>query len=510
MIAFYARQSVDKKDSISIDAQIEFCKKEIVENEAYIVYTDKGFTGANTDRPQFQQMILDIKEKNITKVVVYKLDRISRSLLDFASIIEIFNQYKVEFVSSTEKFDTSTPVGRAMLSIIMVFAQLERETIQQRVKDNYYERAKRGYFIGGSTALGFDTEKIYIDGIGTKKLIQNSDMQTVKFMYETYSHDDISILNLIKKATELGYRSANGNLFKSSTIHGVLKNPIYAKADIYMYNYLKSIGCKIHNDISEFNGINGLIVIGNNGHSKWTTLKGYTVIIGTHKGTIPGEMWVNVQEKFKTNMKLKNSGKSARTWLSGLLKCADCKYRLSVNTVYGGKKEPEATYFRCTHKYMTKGLGCSTLSFKAKLAEAIIENELINYVNNFDVGINIINNSNNTTVVDEIKEQIIIKETEIKNLIDSLASLSSTSTKYVDQVIQKLDKELVILNNRLNIELINNNKFNNNKILLLKESINDWSNMTIEEKKEYAKEFINFVEMKINGNDLEYVVDWKY
>ena len=138
--AIYARQSVDKKDSISIESQIEFCKYEL-----------KGGNCKNTDRPKFQELVRDIKRGLIAKVVVYKLDRISRSILDFANMMELFQQYNVEFVSSTEKFDTSTPMGRAMLNICIVFAQLERETIQKRVQDAWYSRCQRGFKMGGKT-----------------------------------------------------------------------------------------------------------------------------------------------------------------------------------------------------------------------------------------------------------------------------------------------------------------------------------------------------------------------
>ena len=126
--AIYARQSIDKKDSISIESQIEFCKYELRGGNCR-EYQDKGYSGKNTDRPQFQMLVEDIKRGLIARVVVYKLDRISRSILDFANMMALFQEYNVEFISSTEKFDTSTPMGRAMLNICIVFAQLERETI---------------------------------------------------------------------------------------------------------------------------------------------------------------------------------------------------------------------------------------------------------------------------------------------------------------------------------------------------------------------------------------------
>ena len=135
--AIYARQSVDRADSISIESQIEFCKYEL-KGGSFREYKDRGYSGKNTTRPQLQQLLADIRRGEVEKVIVYKLDRISRSILDFSNMMELFQQYQVEFVSSTEKFDTSTPMGRAMLNICIVFAQLERETIQKRVCDAYY------------------------------------------------------------------------------------------------------------------------------------------------------------------------------------------------------------------------------------------------------------------------------------------------------------------------------------------------------------------------------------
>mgnify|MGYP000537556735 CR=1 FL=1 len=148
-------------------------------------YTDKGYSGKNTDRPKFQELVRDIKRGLIAKVVVYKLDRISRSILDFANMMELFQQYNVEFVSSTEKFDTSTPMGRAMLNICIVFAQLERETIQKRVTDAYYSRSQRGFKMGGKAPYGFHTEPIKMDGINTKKLVVNPDeAANIRLMFE--------------------------------------------------------------------------------------------------------------------------------------------------------------------------------------------------------------------------------------------------------------------------------------------------------------------------------------
>jgi len=202
--AIYARQSVDKKDSISIESQIEFCKYELKGGNCK-KYTDKGYSGRNTDRPKFQELVRDIKRGLIAKVVVYKLDRISRSILDFANMMELFQQYNVEFVSSTEKFDTSTPMGRAMLNICIVFAQLERETIQKRVTDAYYSRSQRGFKMGGKAPYGFHTEPIKMDGINTKKLVVNPDeAANIRLMFEMYAQPTTSYGDITRHFAEQG------------------------------------------------------------------------------------------------------------------------------------------------------------------------------------------------------------------------------------------------------------------------------------------------------------------
>ena len=155
--AIYGRQSIDKKDSISIESQFEFCRYELKGGEGR-EYKDKGYSGKNIERPDFQRLLQDIKLRLIKRVIVYKLDRISRSIVDFAKLMELFKQYNVEFVSCTEKFDTSTPMGRAMLNICIVFAQLERESIQMRVQDAFYSRCTKGYYMRGRTPYGFDKE----------------------------------------------------------------------------------------------------------------------------------------------------------------------------------------------------------------------------------------------------------------------------------------------------------------------------------------------------------------
>ena len=286
--AIYARQSVDKKDSISIESQIEFCKYELKGGNCK-EYTDKGYSGKNTDRPKFQELVRDIKRGLIAKVVVYKLDRISRSILDFANMMELFQQYNVEFVSSTEKFDTSTPMGRAMLNICIVFAQLERETIQKRVTDAYYSRSQRGFKMGGKAPYGFHTEPIKMDGINTKKLVVNpEEAANIRLMFEMYAQPTTSYGDITRYFAEQGILFHGKELIRP-TLAQMLRNPVYVQADLDVYEFFKSQGTVIVNDVADFTGMNGCYLYQGRDvkASKKNDLKDQMLVLAPHEGYRP-------------------------------------------------------------------------------------------------------------------------------------------------------------------------------------------------------------------------------
>ena len=196
--ALYGRQSVEKKDSISVESQIEYCRYE-THGRPYLEYTDRGFSGKDTNRPGFEKMMQDIGQGKIKRVIVYKLDRISRSILDFANMMEIFQKYQVEFISTTEKFDTSTPIGRAMLNICIVFAQLERETIQKRVADAYYARSKKGFYMGGRVPYGYCLKETVIDHVRTAMYEEvKEESSQIGIMYSMYADPSCSLGDIVR------------------------------------------------------------------------------------------------------------------------------------------------------------------------------------------------------------------------------------------------------------------------------------------------------------------------
>lgn len=202
--AIYGRQSIDKKDSISIESQFEFCRYELKGGEGK-EYKDMGYSGKNIDRPDFQRLLGDIRAGLIKRVVVYKLDRISRSIVDFAKLMEIFMQYNVEFVSCTEKFDTSTPMGRA--------------------------------------TYDFDLEPIVMDGIKTKKLVENAEIDYVEMMFEMYAEPETSYGDITRYFTTQNIL-VSGKTLKRGFWGQLLRNPVYVQADMDIYEYFKAQGVK--------------------------------------------------------------------------------------------------------------------------------------------------------------------------------------------------------------------------------------------------------------------------
>ena len=185
VVAIYARQSVDKKDSVSIESQIDDCKRTVSANEDVRVYTDRGKSGKSiVGRDELNKLIKDIESDLISRVVVYKLDRFARNISDFYHLQKILEEHNCSFVSVTQGFDTSTTMGRAMMGILAVFAQMERENISARIKDNYDYRVKDRRWASGKAPFGFQNGKI--DG-KTTLIPKPDEAEVVKLIFKLYS-----------------------------------------------------------------------------------------------------------------------------------------------------------------------------------------------------------------------------------------------------------------------------------------------------------------------------------
>lgn len=323
--AIYARQSVDKKDSVSIEAQIDDCKRLCSANPR--IYSDKGWSGKNVDRPDMQKLIKDIEAGIIKKVVVYKIDRISRNLSDFCNLFDMMKRQNCDFISSTQNFDTTDPMGEAMLKILFVFAEMERKNTQARIIDNYNYRIKEGCWASGKAPFGF---KIAKTDKGVKTLTPiPEEIEVVKWMFKIYAEEpNISLGQIQSKLIARGFRghqSKNG--FSRTTIHHILINPIYAVADELLYQYYQKKFIEFVNGPEAWNGEFSASVVGKNGRSlRNENLEGIRVYITNVRGVIDSRTFITVQNRIEQNQQIAsdNSPNHNLKELSGLLKCADC------------------------------------------------------------------------------------------------------------------------------------------------------------------------------------------
>jgi DNA invertase Pin-like site-specific DNA recombinase len=499
MYAIYARQSVDKKDSISIDSQIDFCKKEFPSNTEYKVYIDKGFSGGNTQRPDFEILMNDIANNNIDTVVVYKLDRISRSIVDFAKIIEFFKEHDVKFISATEKFDTSTPMGNAMLNITMVFAQLERETIQKRIKDNYYARGKKGFFMGGKTPYGYIKEPFQVDGIKTSILKPSPTEHSILLkMFELYSTTNISLGKLAEHLNQEGYKSPHGKNWESQKIQRILRNPVYVKADAEVYNYYKNKSCIITNDLTEFIGTNGCYLFGKRDRnlSKYNNIKDHTLSIALHNGLVESYTWLLCQYKLDNNKQIKNSGRGKHTWLSGLTKCAYCNYAMTVKTFKDYK------YFSCSGRTNFKVCNTKQITHHVCDIEEFVQEELFNRINTVRP-IELDPNNNSTPEINQLKIELTSVNEQIDNLLNQLAQGNCIAMEYINSKITELDSRKNELVNEIQSHTVKS--IAKSQIFDSIEMIKDWDNLSLEEKKSIAKSWIDKVLISNETIDITWI-----
>lgn len=440
MIAIYARKSVFREDSISIESQIEHCCYE-AKGEPYIVYSDNGYSGKNVERPEYQRMVEDIKVGKIQKVIVYKLDRISRSILDFSNMMHLFQTKNVDFVSATEHFDTSSPMGRAMLNICIVFAQLERETIQQRVADAYVSRSQKGFYMGGRIPYGYTKVPITINGIKTSMYeIQPEEAEDIRLIYELYSNPTTSLGDVQRILLSKLPVNRRNRTWCTARLSELMRNPVYTFADKSIYDFYKSQGANIINPIEDFTGETSLYFYkGDNANRKTWDLSGHNLVVAPHVGIIDSATWLICRRKLLNNHQVKYC-KPKNSFLAGKVKCGYCGYSMSVRKSPRIKSEPvkyfvdlgRVDYHICEEKV-------------SALRVNEFEQEIVERIKSKLDSLNIQHSSEDDAITGRIRCLDIQKEKldeEINNLINSLSSSSNSITmSYIEKRITELDKQ---------------------------------------------------------------------
>lgn len=490
-IAIYSRKSKLSEQGDSVENQINLCRQYIKLNckddENILIYEDDGFSGKDTERPMFKKLMNDIKQKKIKMLVCYKIDRISRNVADFSNTIKFLEQYNVDFVSITEKFDTSTPMGRAMIHISSVFAQLERETIAQRICDNLLEMAKSGRYLGAKAPAGYKKKKkYYISKTGNKKTYNVLELDKtfatqVKDIFERYKSWQ-SINKLMRYYIQNGIKSNTGKDYTCVAIRRILTNPVYCQANEKAYDYFKNLGCIITNKREDFTGEFGISAFRRSRTNKWI------ISIGEHKPIISAKDFIFVQDiiyKRSENKIRKANGTVAL--LSGILRCKNCGAYMRPYSKSGNR-----FYYVCEMKENSRKCKCDTKNIRGDLLDQQILDYVIKITDNKTNEFRSFNKKKNRITKKQIdisekikvlENQINENEKSISNLIKKIASSDNeTIEKYIEQKIEELDRQIKSFQAQIESFKNQNDNFTKEKldIEIVSASIINLKNKTID------------------------------
>ncbi|MBP3348132.1 MAG: recombinase family protein [Clostridia bacterium] len=476
--AIYSRKSKFTGKGESIENQIEMCKKYISDNygkefaDNACVYEDEGFSGKNLKRPQFQKMLKESKEGKFDAIVVYRLDRISRNVGDFAKLIEDLVNRNIAFISTKEKdFDGSTAMNRAMLHIASAFAELERETIAERIRDNMHELAKSGRWLGGTTPTGFESESILHESANGKTHTScilkpiPEEIVIVKLIFDKFIETN-ALSQTEQFLMNNGYTTKTGKRFSRFAIRAILTNPVYCVADEDMYNYLTQNDADLFSEKSAFDGVHAIMAYNKTKQqqgnaNKVKPLSEWIVAVGKHEGIISGAKWVQVQNMLDLNKsKSYRKPRSNIALLSGVLRCAECgdymRPKMSGRLTADG--EPSFVYL-CSTKEKSKSHLCHVKNVNGNKIDAeVIKAIKDSQKTNSDASSRIASlkkqlSSANDNYEEEkvvIKDKIKANDNEINLRVDKFIKVQDA---FIEERIKAQITELRTENERLNSRL---------------------------------------------------------
>ena len=348
--AIYTRKSTDEgldRDFSSLDAQREAGEAYILSqrSEGWVAlpdrYDDGGFTGANMDRPALLRLLADARAGRIDCIVVYKVDRLSRSLLDFARIMGVFEAHGVSFVSVTQQFNTATSMGRLVLNVLLSFAQFEREMIAERTRDKIVAARRRGKWTGGVPVLGYD-----VAPEGGRLVVNEEEAARAREIFQLYLKRR-SLLSVVSELDRRGWHTKrrackNGNArggkpFTKTAVSFLLKNPLYAG----------NVRC------------------------------GDAVYPGEHQAIIDERTWRRVQRLLKRHGRScgERRANGHDPLLKGLLYCDPCGVAMTQSVTKRNGKSYR--YYVCLNAQKRGWATCPTKSVPADKIEALVAERLV-------------------------------------------------------------------------------------------------------------------------------------
>ena len=462
-VGIYPRVSGhEQEDNYSIPEQIDRMKKYCESRDwmVYKIYTDSGYSGSNMERPGLQDMIKDAEKGRIDMVLVYKLDRLSRSQKDTLFLIEdVFEKHGVGFTSITENFDTSTPFGKATLGMLAVFAQLEREKIKERTMMGKDSRAQEGRWHGGSTQpIGYD----YIDNhlvINEYEAMQIKEVARL-FLART------PVRTIANMMTDKGYRHKHGE-WDALTVRRVLKNPI-------------NIGKIKHRD---------------------------KIYDGLHEPIFDEKTFNEIQELMKERLEQYGTTRPHQSLLGGVLFCKNCggryaRFKWKYSTIY-------SCYSRAKKmKKMIKDPNCKNKIYREEILDGFVLEEISRLALNPNRIEQVRENrpvNDNTDKIKSIKSEIAKIDTQISKMMDLYAlgsiDLDVISTKVADMNNEKtaLNKELASLN-----VPTQETKMTDEEIRSIAASMSD--DLTLERRRDIVQALIRYIEI----DDENIFIHWNF
>lgn len=515
-IAVYSRKSKFTGKGESIGNQVELCK-EYVRNmfggeyaERCVVFEDEGFSGGNLQRPAFKRMMDEVRKRRFKAIVVYRLDRISRNISDFTGLIDELTKLDVAFVSIKEQFDTGTPMGRAMMFIISVFSQLERETIAERIRDNMHELAKTGRWLGGNTPTGFESgavSKITIDGKERKsyKLIPiPEEIEIPKMIFDLYLETD-SLTAVEAELLRQRIKTKQGKDFTRFAIKAILQNPVYMVADEDAYHYFEEREAEVCFPKEAFDGTCGIMAYNRTNQEKGRTtqllpVSEWIIALGKHPGVVPSKNWIKVQESLDRNKsKAYRKPRNNEALLTGLVYCA-CGERMYPKLTQRKTADGDLIYtYVCKMKERSKRERCNRRNANGNILDAAIIEQIKSLTDNDSTFVSQLAKSREFYTgkreqyekqLEDLRAEYAKNEQTVNGLIDSLGMVgdSIARPRVLKRIEELTDINREVQNRIYELEgLVDTNALGDEEFDLLRQMLamfrSSIDDMSVEEKR---------------------------